>query len=62
MGGLITSTMLTLLVVPAAYSIVVGFQERMAARRAARRIRREAERIAHQQPQSTSEVTQGASD
>ena len=33
MGGMITSTLLTLLVVPLAYGVVVGFQDRMAARR-----------------------------
>jgi HAE1 family hydrophobic/amphiphilic exporter-1 len=63
MGGLVTSTLLTLLVVPAAYAIVVGFQERMATRRAARRLRRETERAARQQSaQPSSEVVQGASD
>ena len=62
MGGLIASTVLTLLVVPVAYAMVVGFQERMAARRASRRARHAAERAARQQPQTTSEVAQGASD
>lgn len=33
MGGMITSTLLTLLVVPLAYGVVIGFQDRMAARR-----------------------------
>ncbi len=35
MGGLVTSTLLTLLIVPVAYALVVGWQERWAARRAA---------------------------
>jgi HAE1 family hydrophobic/amphiphilic exporter-1 len=46
MGGLITSTLLTLLVVPAAYGVVVGWQERIAAARATRRAAREAQRAA----------------
>ena len=33
MGGMITSTLLTLLVVPLAYGVVVGFQDRWSARR-----------------------------
>jgi HAE1 family hydrophobic/amphiphilic exporter-1 len=41
MGGMITSTLLTLLVVPLAYGVVVGFQDRMAARRTRRRAQRE---------------------
>jgi HAE1 family hydrophobic/amphiphilic exporter-1 len=32
MGGMITSTLLTLLVVPLAYGVVIGFQDRIAAR------------------------------
>ncbi len=52
MGGLITSTLLTLLVVPAAYGIVVGFQEYLAARVAERRARRAAERAARLAAQS----------
>ncbi len=52
MGGLITSTLLTLLVVPAAYGIVVGFQEYLAARAAERRARRAAERAARLAAQS----------
>ncbi len=36
MGGMITSTLLTLLIVPVAYALVVGWQERWSARRAAR--------------------------
>jgi HAE1 family hydrophobic/amphiphilic exporter-1 len=46
MGGLVTSTLLTLLVVPAAYGMVVGWQERLAASRAKRRAAREAKRAA----------------
>jgi HAE1 family hydrophobic/amphiphilic exporter-1 len=37
MGGMITSTFLTLLIVPVFYAIVVGFLDRMSARRIARR-------------------------
>ncbi|NJN84056.1 MAG: efflux RND transporter permease subunit [Caldilineaceae bacterium] len=37
MGGMITSTFLTLLIVPVAYSIVVGFLDRLSERRALRR-------------------------
>ncbi|MEZ4866861.1 MAG: efflux RND transporter permease subunit [Caldilineaceae bacterium] len=44
MGGLITSTFLTLLVVPAFYGSVVGFLDRVAARRAARAEARDAAR------------------
>ena len=36
LGGLVTSTLLTLLIVPVAYALVVGRQERWSARRAAR--------------------------
>jgi HAE1 family hydrophobic/amphiphilic exporter-1 len=53
MGGLITSTLLTLLVVPAAYGLVVGWQERLAARSAARRSAREAERAAQRELQTS---------
>ncbi len=45
-GGLVTSTFLTLLVVPAFYGSVVGFQDRMAARRHARAEAKEAARRA----------------
>jgi Cu/Ag efflux pump CusA len=62
MGGLIASTFLTLLVVPVAYAMVVGFQERMATRLTARRARRAAEREARLQPQTPQEATQPASD
>ena len=37
MGGMFTSTLLTLMVVPVAYSIVVGLLDRLSARRAARK-------------------------
>ncbi|MCL4858032.1 MAG: efflux RND transporter permease subunit, partial [Caldilineaceae bacterium] len=68
MGGMITSTLLTLLVVPVAYSGVVGFLDRMAARRAARRAEREAraeeQRLAVQQQAEPPQegATVGASD
>jgi HAE1 family hydrophobic/amphiphilic exporter-1 len=42
MGGMVTSTLLTLLIVPVAYVMVVGWQERWSARRATRRALREA--------------------
>ena len=42
MGGLVTSTLLTLLIVPVAYAMVVGGQERWSARRAARKARQAA--------------------
>jgi HAE1 family hydrophobic/amphiphilic exporter-1 len=38
LGGLVTSTLLTLLIVPVAYALVVGWQDRRAARRAARQV------------------------
>jgi HAE1 family hydrophobic/amphiphilic exporter-1 len=41
-GGLITSTILTLLIVPTAYSLVEGAMERIRASRAARQARAEA--------------------
>jgi len=41
-GGLITSTILTLLIVPTVYSLVEGVLERIRARRAARQARAEA--------------------
>lgn len=68
MGGMITSTLLTLLVVPVAYSGVVGFLDRVAARRAARRAQREAraeaQRLAAQQQAEPPQegATVGASD
>ncbi len=42
MGGMVTSTLLTLLIVPVAYVMVVGWQERWLARRAVRRSIQEA--------------------
>lgn len=45
MGGMITSTLLTLLVVPLAYGVVVGFQDRMDARRKRRQAKRESEQL-----------------
>jgi HAE1 family hydrophobic/amphiphilic exporter-1 len=42
MGGLITSTLLTLLIVPVAYALVVGWQDRWNARRRARKEAKEA--------------------
>ncbi|MCC6458564.1 MAG: efflux RND transporter permease subunit [Caldilineaceae bacterium] len=41
MGGMITSTLLTLLVVPLAYGVVVGFQDRQSARRKRRQAQKE---------------------
>lgn len=48
MGGMITSTLLTLLIVPVFYAIVVGFQDRLAARRAAKRAAQRQQRLAAQ--------------
>jgi HAE1 family hydrophobic/amphiphilic exporter-1 len=62
MGGMVVSTLLTLVVVPVAFAMVIGFQERITARRMARRARREAERAARREAQSGPEVAQGASD
>jgi HAE1 family hydrophobic/amphiphilic exporter-1 len=42
MGGMVTSTLLTLLIVPVAYVMVVGWQERWSARRAVHRAAQEA--------------------
>jgi HAE1 family hydrophobic/amphiphilic exporter-1 len=44
MGGMITSTLLTLIVVPVAYAIVVGFLDRMTERRRMRRAARDQKR------------------
>jgi len=46
MGGMITSTLLTLVVVPVAYGMVVGFMDRVSARRKARRETKETQRRA----------------
>ena len=51
MGGLITSTLLTLLIVPVAYALVVGWQDRWNERRAARRAAKEALEAAAQPPE-----------
>jgi len=48
MGGMITSTLLTLLIVPVFYAIVVGFQDRLAARRAAKQAAKRQQRLAAQ--------------
>lgn len=45
MGGMVTSTLLTLLVVPLAYGVVVGFQDRMAARRKRRQAQKDAAQL-----------------
>ncbi len=45
MGGMITSTVLTLLVVPLAYGTVIGLQDRMRARRERRQAAKEQARI-----------------
>lgn len=48
MGGMVTSTLLTLVIVPVAYGLVIGFLDRMSARRHARREAKEvARRAAH---------------
>jgi HAE1 family hydrophobic/amphiphilic exporter-1 len=57
MGGMITSTLLTLLVVPLAYGVVIGFQDRMAARRKRRQAQKEMaqlekSRLLQQEPDS----------
>jgi HAE1 family hydrophobic/amphiphilic exporter-1 len=64
MGGLITSTFLTLVIVPVAYSLVVGFQEWLAAKSAARRAAREQKKAeARRQPPTLPDGTaQAASD
>lgn len=46
MGGMVTSTLLTLVIVPVAYGLVVGFLDRMSARRHARREAKEEARRA----------------
>ncbi len=45
MGGMITSTLLTLFVVPLAYAIVIGFQDRMAIRRKHRQALKETDQL-----------------
>lgn len=65
MGGMITSTLLTLIVVPVAYALVVGFLDRMSERRRVRRTARDHKRReearARAQAQADS-VAQPASD
>ena len=64
MGGMVTSTLLTLLIVPVAYVMVVGWQERWLARRAARRAAQEARWAAQQANEldAAGAVTQAGSD
>jgi HAE1 family hydrophobic/amphiphilic exporter-1 len=52
-GGLITSTVLTLLMVPTAYSLVEGLVSRFNDARAARTARREAKKAAQEQAEDT---------
>jgi len=59
MGGLITSTLLTLLIVPVAYVMVVGWQERFSASRAAKKAAKEA-RWALLYDEETPEIPEGA--
>ncbi|NJN83817.1 MAG: efflux RND transporter permease subunit, partial [Caldilineaceae bacterium] len=51
MGGMITSTLLTLLVVPLAYGAVIGLQDRMSARRKAKQATQKAARQAARREQ-----------
>ncbi len=65
MGGMITSTILTLLVVPLAYGAVIGFQDRMRARRERRQAAKEQARLERlgkggTQPQPVLPVTHAA--
>ncbi|MCB0043583.1 MAG: hypothetical protein KDE23_28040, partial [Caldilinea sp.] len=46
MGGMLTSTLLTLMVVPVGYSIVVGRLDRWSARRAEKKAAKEAAELA----------------
>jgi len=63
MGGMITSTFLTLFVVPLAYGAVIGIQDRMGARRALRRAAKEqAELEKLQSQESDNSVAQAAGD
>jgi hypothetical protein len=52
MGGLVTSTLLTLLIVPVAYAMVVGWQDRWKARRIARQAAKDAREAAAQPSES----------
>lgn len=59
MGGMLTSTLLTLMVVPVAYSIVVGWMDKRSANRTERRAekaRREAEKYGADNPPSAGNV------
>lgn len=56
LGGMVTSTLLTLIVVPLAYGAVIGMQDRMAARRT----RRQAEKAAKAKAQVQGETWEGA--
>jgi HAE1 family hydrophobic/amphiphilic exporter-1 len=61
MGGLVTSTLLTLLIVPVAYALVVGWQERWSARRTARHAAQEAAAAAEiAEPTETTEAAAAA--
>lgn len=57
MGGMITSTLLTLFIVPVFYSLVVGFQDRLAARKERRRAG-----LATQNPGALQDAQQGVGD
>lgn len=48
MGGMITSTLLTLLVVPLAYGVIIGYQDRVSARRKHRQEQKERAQLAQQ--------------
>jgi multidrug efflux pump subunit AcrB len=60
LGGMITSTLLTLIVVPLAYSAVVGLQDRMAARRAARQAAKSQAHVQGQLPAAQEPSWEGA--
>ncbi|MCO6450936.1 MAG: efflux RND transporter permease subunit [Caldilineales bacterium] len=57
-GGMTTSTFLTLIIVPVAYVIWVGFQDRFFTRRAERKAAKEAKEAAKAAQQSTSQTAQ----
>jgi HAE1 family hydrophobic/amphiphilic exporter-1 len=61
MGGMITSTFLTLLIVPVAYSIVIGTLDRMGTRRATRQAEKQAARRAQRAEDAQSAATTSAS-
>lgn len=54
MGGMVTSTLLTLVVVPVVYGMVIGFLDRVGARR---RARREAKEVARRDSRRTDQET-----